>query len=50
MKRNADMADLSFGFQRKSSLIGVTFLEMRIIAGTLRVHEIKIEIIHTAGF
>ena len=43
------MAHLAFGFQGKGRLICAAFSEMRIVARPLRMHQIKIKIIYSAG-
>ena len=49
VKRDADVAHLALGLEGEGRLIGVTCLEVRIVARALRVHEIEVEILDAAG-
>ena len=48
MERNADVAYFSFFFQFKCGLVCMALFKMRIVSGTLCMHQIEIKIINTA--
>ena len=50
VEREAHMADPALGFQRKGGLVGAASLELFKVVGVLGVHQVKIKVVHAAGF